>query len=112
MARAAGALRERVTIQQPTEVADSQGGAALTWSTLATVWAAVRPWVRGGAEYAQAAAVGAHADYEVEINYRTDVTPAMRLSWTPYAGSAKTLQILEVVAPDRMRLLLQCSEVI
>ena len=110
-----GDMKERVTIQQASEVADTQGGAAVTWSTLATVWAAIRPWHRAGSEHEQAGTVGSHADYEVEIDYRTDVTPAMRIAWTPFrTTTAKTLRIVEVQHKDLRlhRLLLQCAEVI
>ena len=110
-----GALRDRIIIEQPVTVADGQGGRATTWSTFATVWAAVRPWARAGGEYLQANAVGAHQDYEIEIGYRGDITPLMRVRWTPYRGSAKLLQIREVLpkreAP-RSRVLIQASEVL
>ncbi len=39
----AGRLRQRVQIQQKVVTRDSFGGEAITWSTLATVWARVSP---------------------------------------------------------------------
>lgn len=114
MARASlGQMRERVVIQQPTTGTDTTGGETTTPATLATVWAAVRPWPRAGGEFIKAGAHGSHVDYEVEIAYRGDVTPTMRLSWTPYKGSAKTLEIIEVHPLDgrRERELLECTEV-
>jgi SPP1 family predicted phage head-tail adaptor len=107
----AGALRDRVTIQQPTTVTDTQGGRSVTWSTLAIVWANIRP-VRT-VERLQAAAIGAHFDYAVTIWHRDGVTPKMRLSWRPYkATTAKTLEIHGVTPIEREGLLLDCAEVV
>jgi SPP1 family predicted phage head-tail adaptor len=109
----AGELRDRVTIQSKTTVADGQGGRTTTWGTLDTVWARVSP-VRT-AERLQAAAIGALQAYQVTIRSRSDVTTAMRLSWTPFrAGSAKTLEIHGVTPLDggRSFLLLDCAEVV
>ena len=102
-----GDLRERVVIQSR-----STAAGAVTWSTLATVWAAVRAGSAGESE--QAEAVHSSVGYEVEVHYRADVLPTMRLQWTPFShGSAKTLQINGVrIAPGRPeRLLLDCAEV-
>lgn len=101
-----GEMRDRVTVQQR-----STGVGAVTWSTLATIWAAVA--ARSAAEGQQTEAIRSTVNYDVEIQYRTDVTPAHRLSWTPYRGSAKTLQILGVrLVPGRPeRMLLDCAEV-
>ena len=107
-----GRLFERITIEQSTPSTNTQGGQTLTWSTLAQVWAAVRP-LRGAArEQLQAQKVGAIIAHEVEILYRADVTPKMRIAWTPYGGSAKTLEVHGVYPKDgrRNRLLLECSE--
>jgi len=109
--RESGRLSQRVVIQQKTTTTDSQLGRAVTWSTLATVWADVQPAT--GGEQLQARAVGSQVQYVVEIQDRSDVTASMRLSWTPYGGSAKTLQILGVRAKagEPYRLLLDCGEV-
>lgn len=108
-----GVLRERIVIQQPVTSTDDQGATVTTsWSTLATVWAAVRRISMR--EQLQAEAIGSHLAYEVEIRYRGDVTPKMRVAWTPYDGSAKTLEIAGVLPkrgfPDRV--LLNCAEVV
>jgi SPP1 family predicted phage head-tail adaptor len=108
----AGALRDRVTVQQPTNAADGQGGFTVTWSTLATIWAQVL--AAGTRETMQQAAVGATQVYLVIVRYRADITPAMRISWTPFRGSAKTLQINGIQPhPDQPRTLLRllCAEV-
>jgi SPP1 family predicted phage head-tail adaptor len=84
----------------------------LSWVTLATVWANVR--ALGAREQLQSQAVGSDANYTVTVRYRADITPSMRLSWTTYLGSAKTLQILGVQPLDGRRefLALTCGEVV
>lgn len=81
-------------IQQLT--AASTQARKLTWSTLATVWARVDP-LSPRDESVRAASVGASNQYLVTMHYRADVTPKMRLSWTPYrATTAKTLEVQSV----------------
>ncbi len=101
-----GQMRDRITIQSK-----STGAGAVSWSTVATVFAYVRALSAG--EGLQTEAVRSTVQYEVAIRYRADVTATMRVSWTPYAGSAKTLQILGVrISPGRPDyLLLDCAEV-
>ncbi len=111
--RDCGRLDARVVVQQKTTTADSQGGRSVTWGTLATVWADVQSL--SGAEQLQAGAVGSHVAYMVEIQDRTDVTPSMRVQWTPYgASAARTLEIGGVrqkPGAESYRLLLDCREV-
>lgn len=109
----AGLLRERVTIQSKTSVSDGEGGRTPTWSTLATVWAQVEPLRMG--ERLQANALGSALTWRVVMRYRADVTPQMRLQWTPrLATAAKTLEVhgVQPHATDRHGLVLECSEVI
>lgn len=118
----AGALRDRLTVQQKSTVADGRGGRAVTWAALATVWAAIA--AVGAGETIQAAALGATQSHVVSIRYRTDITPLMRVVWTPYlAGATKTLEIHGVqlagapwpsraaVQGTRRYLWLHCAEV-
>jgi SPP1 family predicted phage head-tail adaptor len=110
----AGALRDRVTVQQKSTTADGQGGRSTTWATLATVFAQVL--AMSARERLAQASIGALQAYTVIVRYRADITPAMRISWTPYrATSAKTLEIHSVQPhPDQPRtfLRLDCAEVI
>lgn len=110
--RGAGVLRERVVIQSKTTTADTQGGRAVAWGTLATVWAAVTPM--RATEVLAAQSIGSQATYAVEMAYRTDVTPSMRVVWTPYRGSSKTLEVagVQMVAGQPVRMVLSCGEVI
>jgi SPP1 family predicted phage head-tail adaptor len=107
----AGALTELIVIQQKTTTPDTQGGRAVAPATLATVWASV---VAAGAnERLQIPSVDSLGQYVVTIRYRADVSPQMKVSWTPYGGAEKVLQILGVQPLDGQRvfLVLTCGEV-
>lgn len=112
----AGQLRELVTIQQATTTLDAHGATVQTWpgTVIDTVWAAVRAVPRAQGESLQQDKVTALVDYEVEIRYRADVMPKMRLSWTPFQGTAKTLEIHAVNPKEggREAMLLDCGEVV
>jgi SPP1 family predicted phage head-tail adaptor len=80
-----GALRERLTLQSPSRTSDGGGGAAVTWDTVAELWAHVRPI--SGDERLRHDGVAGRITHEVWIRHRSDVVPAMRftgdlaLSW-------------------------------
>lgn len=105
-----GSMRDRVTVASKTPSTDSQLGRSQSWATTATIWAAVR--VTGASEVQENNRVTTVTTYEVATRYRADITPAMRLSWTPYGGSAKTLRItgvrLQQGRPTTM--LIDCQE--
>lgn len=77
----AGTLRHRITIQQPSASQDTYGEEIITWSTWATVWAAVEP-MRADERYtANDAQLLAEADTRIRIRYRPGVTHQMRVSF-------------------------------
>jgi len=73
----AGELRHRVTIQSKSVTFNDLGEEVITWSTVATVWAAVVPVF--GTEAVDNSAREATATHQVRIRRRTDVTPVMRV---------------------------------
>lgn len=114
----AGELRERISIVTATLTPDGQGGKVKTWLDLITgtttptrVPAAVD--AISGTERLQAAAVTSIATYQIRLRYRVDITPLMRVLWTPARASvAKTLEIGDVSTGDGRRfIVLTCSEV-
>lgn len=110
MNRRIGPLDQRLTIQTPTYASSTQSGQGVpSWSTLATVWGSVK--AMSGTEMLAASAVTSQVSYELEIRYRSDVTPKLRVQWTPYTGSSKTFEIHAVQVGDRTsdRLFLQCG---
>jgi head-tail adaptor len=111
MTIAIGELRDRVAIQQATRTPDGEGGYDVSWpgTVIAIVWAKVTP-ASAGDEALRSDAVTAVHRYEVTIRYRADVAPKMRLSWTPYQGAAKVLEIQSVQLLDRAHVRLDCVE--
>jgi SPP1 family predicted phage head-tail adaptor len=99
-----GALRERLALQAPARIGDGGGGADVTWSTIAEVWAAVRPVT--GEERLRADAVSGRVTHQVWIRHRADVVPAMR-----FTLGARILDIVAVLdAGRRDHLLCLCEE--
>jgi SPP1 family predicted phage head-tail adaptor len=72
----AGQLRSRLAIQSVTRSGDGGGGAAETWSTVATVWGRVE--ALNGLEAFRAMQVASAMSHRVTIRRRT-VTPQQRI---------------------------------
>ena len=105
-------LRDRVAILSDTATSDGQGGRTVTTTTLETVWASVEPWQVQGDETLRTGGVTPTARYRVRMRYRADVTPQMRVTWTPYRATvAKTLEISAVNLVSRDQIWLDCVEV-
>ncbi len=100
----ASRLKQRITIEQPTENADGAGGTTKSWSTLATVWAEVLPLRSGRVEALVNRQLTAEITHRIVMRYRDDVTAAMRVSYggrlfnirrVTHVGEAKvTLELL------------------
>lgn len=73
----AGKLRHPVTIEQSTETTDEYGAVVLTWSTLASVWAAIEPM--RGRERFEAQHHAIEEDTRIRIRHRDDVTAEERV---------------------------------
>lgn len=105
-----GSLRDRVQIQSLTNTTDEGGGNVQSWTTFATVWANVLAIIRrlSTSEPVEWQQVTSQLHYQVEMRYREDVKPQMRLLWGDH-----TLRIDSVRDPDgmRRRLMLMCLEV-
>lgn len=69
-----GALRHRVTLEEPVTSADGAGGRSVTWSAVATLWAAIEPV--GAAEVT----VADRLDGRVTLRDRADIVGGMRLT--------------------------------
>ncbi len=73
----AGLLNQRIIIQQYVPSQDSSGSTTETWSTLVTVWAAIRPL--RGREYYAAKQAQVEMTNEITIRWRRDVGAANRV---------------------------------
>jgi SPP1 family predicted phage head-tail adaptor len=89
-----GRMRERVTIQSPTEVRGRSGQTTLNWdTTLATVWASVEGL--SSRDILQAQQANVIATHRIRIRHRDDVTHTHRIVWRN-----RTMEIASVT--DRM----------
>ena len=93
MTLSASDLTQRVTLQSKAVTRAADGGEVITWSDVATVWAAVLP-IRGR-EFFAAAQMQDATDVRVRIRYRTGVSRDMRIAH----GSAH-YDIVSVIDPE------------
>ncbi len=96
-----GELRTKLVLEAPSRASDGGGGADVTWQTVATVWAALRPL--GGAESFALDRVAGRASHEITLRHRTDVTLEMR-----FRDGARVYDIRSAVDPDGRRHWLRC----
>jgi len=75
----AGDLREVVTILERVEARDGFGAVVTSWVEVAQVWA--RIVTQKGDEALRAAATDARSTVRVQMRYRHDLTPQMRMAW-------------------------------
>lgn len=98
-------MRERATLQAPVRTPDGAGGADVSWSDVATVWASVM--VLSGRERPAGERMEARRRLQVLIRYRSDVTPDMRLMWQ---GRVLDIRTLCDIDGKRHMLLIDCEE--
>ena len=89
----AGELRHEVAIQAATETRDAVGQVVQTWSTAATVRAAI--WPLRGDELYRARQIHPEADSRIRIRYYSGLTTAYRLLY-----GSRTMNILHVANWD------------
>jgi SPP1 family predicted phage head-tail adaptor len=96
-----GELKRRVVLEQATRTPDGAGGAALSWTTVATLFAAVRA-LSGGESFAFDR-IGGRVTHEFIIRHRGDVQPAMR-----FRLGTRLFEILAALDLDGRRRHLRC----
>jgi SPP1 family predicted phage head-tail adaptor len=97
-----------------TYVSDAQGGRAVTWTTLATVFGELVPL--RGSERMQAQAIGSQLSLRFRIRSDARFRPTMRALWTPTwppDSDEQTLEIGAVIPVDdgRTWMVLECGSV-
>jgi SPP1 family predicted phage head-tail adaptor len=75
----AGALSERIEIQQKAVTRADNGEEIVTWPVFATVWADVEPL--SGREVVSVRAAQADLSLRVRLRYLAGVNPTMRVWW-------------------------------
>ncbi len=96
-----GALRHRLLLEASTPTADGAGGAELSWSPLAYVWAEIEP--RAGREAVGADAVEARVTHAIRLRHRAGLSPAMR-----FREDTRVFAIRAVLAIGTRRRWLEC----
>ena len=92
----AGDLRQRVIIQIAQKSQNALGEWVDTWTTWATVWAAIEP--NTGRRYYEALQASSEVSGVVRIRYRDGVLPTMRLLY-----GSRVLEIVSIVHPKEAR---------
>lgn len=103
----AGALRHRVTIEEPANAGrGGYGGAIKNWVPWAQVWAEVKPLK--GEEYFEAQAAQSEVTHTVFIRFLDGVRPKMRIN-----HGGRILNIKSIINPQERGKYLQimCAEV-
>lgn len=99
----AGALDQRVIVQEEARAADGLGGYAVSWTTVGTIWASVVP-VRGQERVIADQQAGVQT-YRVTVRNQDTgaaVTTAHRLVWR---GQTMNVRVAPVLGRDMYRTL-------
>ncbi|MBK9077731.1 MAG: phage head closure protein [Hyphomicrobium sp.] len=99
-----GDLRHRVLIETAARTGDGGGGAVLTWTAAAQVWAAI--WTRTSDETFEADRIAGRATHDIWIRYRSDVKPEMRVRF-----GARVFDILGAIDVEDRQRWLKCPVV-
>ena len=97
-----GALRHRVLIEEPVRTPDAGGGAEITWTPVASVWAEIQP--KSGREVFESDQLGGRITHDVRIRHRAGITPKMRIT-----HKGRLFDIRHVASPDERREWLVCA---
>ena len=102
-----GELDQRVSLQAASRIGDGGGGASLTWTEFASVWASVAPG--GGSDDLGPDRNETITNYRVTLRRRTDVVAGQRV-----VTATLTLTIRNVLddGPRAATMILLCETVI
>jgi SPP1 family predicted phage head-tail adaptor len=88
-------------LEQPVRLADGGGGAVVSWTPVAELWASIRPVT--GSESVAADQVAGRISHEIHVRYRPDVVPAMRFSL-----GMRTFEIVAAINVEERHRQLRC----
>ena len=75
----AGTLRHRIDVQTRTQTPDAAGAMVSTWTTTATLWAALNPL--NAAEFQESGATVGQVSHEIRLRYYAGLTPTNRFKF-------------------------------
>ena len=90
-------LSERVTLQSQTTTTDGAGSISTTWTTVATIWARMKPV--SAAQVALAGRDDGVREYDMIARFRTDVNSTWRVLW-----DGRKFDVRSVVNKDEQRI--------
>lgn len=96
-----GRLRHQLILEQPVRTPDGGGGTSESWSTVATLWAAIIS--TGGTENFDVDALTGRISHEIVLRYRPGIEPAMRLRL-----GARVFEIAAVINIDERNRWTRC----
>ena len=96
-----GKFRQRVTLQQASRVDDGGGGATVTWTPVADLWASIEPI--SADERLDSDRLQGRVSHQVWLRYRTGVDPAMR-----FVFGSRVFDIRSAVDVDEAHRYLRC----
>jgi len=89
----AGALRHRITIQEPTSSVGALGEKIKSWADVSTIWAAIEPL--RGREFLEAHQIEAEITTRFIIRYKSGLNTRMRIKF-----GIKYYKIESIINPD------------
>jgi len=108
----AGALRFRVTLEEPSQVTtDSDGGRTKTWQPLtpSQVWCSIAPATARQLERVAAGTVTSTATHVVSMRFHAGVTTKTRVTF-----GDRQFQVVGVMSPDELQIetIALCKEIV
>lgn len=103
----AGRLRQRITIQDKTVVQNDYGEEDITWTEVATVWAAIEPL--RGREFLDAEMASAEITTRIVIRHRDGISPEMRVL---HGATVYNIRAVIHVETRQREIQLMCQEYI
>jgi len=96
-----GRMRHRIRIEQPVSTPDGAGGSSVTWTEIATAWAALRPL--SADEIVDGDGLAQRITHDVVLRFRPGVTAAMR-----FVSNGRVFALRSVMDPNETGIWLRC----
>lgn len=103
----AGNLRNRIVVQDKSVTQNAYGEEVITWTAVASVWAAIEPLM--GREFMAAQQVQAEVTTRIRLRYISGLAPEMRVL---FGGRVFEILSVQHVYERRRELILMCKEVV
>jgi SPP1 family predicted phage head-tail adaptor len=87
-----GDLKNRIQLEAPVAASDNMGGSTDTFTTMATIWAAI--WPVSASEQIEGMGATMTITHRIRIRYREDVIPSWRINF-----KGKYYNIVSIINP-------------